>query len=501
MLKKLVKRVFPIIVIVIIIFTQYVFSQGDETESNSLSDSNIEYLKSIINMVKDKYSGEISDKQLIEGALKGIFNEMDDYTTYYTFEEYNSFQSNMTGNYEGIGVELSQMGAYVVVTKVFSGCPGEEAGLLQGDKIYSVDGICIVGKTPQDASYLIKGEAGTKVKLEIIRDTHTNILTFEITRSNIKLNPIKHEIRNDIGYIELESFNSNAGLYMNRALEAMDENGINKIILDLRDNPGGYVDSAVDVAQYFVPEGLITKLDFKSENEDDREYKSNLNVHKYSLVVLVNGNTASASEILAGAIQETRAGVLVGMDTFGKAQVQQLIPILTPEAVNKYEQEIGEQVVDAYELITKHGISRLNSEIIGYTKITTGVYTTPSGKVIDENGLKPDVEVGDPEIVNGVNIRSIDRLSVVTKPSYGSEGNDVLNAEKILKLLNYDIDTPDMTMDEKTVDAVYKFRVDSGFYAGDVLDFTTQNELNNRLGELILEYDMQYRKAHELLKN
>jgi carboxyl-terminal processing protease len=281
----------------------------------------------------------------------------------------------------------------------------------------------------------------------------------------------------------------------------MDENGINKIILDLRDNPGGYVDSAVDVAQYFVPEGLITKLDFKSENEDDREYKSNLNVHKYSLVVLVNGNTASASEILAGAIQETRAGVLVGMDTFGKAQVQQLIPILTPEAVNKYEQEIGEQVVDAYELITKHGISPLNSEIIGYTKITTGVYTTPSGKVIDENGLKPDVEVGDPEIVNGVNIRSIDRLSVVTKPSYGSEGNDVLNAEKILKLLNYDIDTPDMTMDEKTVDAVYKFRVDSGFYAGDVLDFTTQNELNNRLGELILEYDMQYRKAHELLKN
>lgn len=501
MLKKLIRSMFPIFLIILVIFSQCVFSQGEIIKNESSSDLNMEYLKSIIDMVKDKYSGDISDEQLIEGALKGIFDTMDEYTTYYTYDEYNAFQSNMTGNYEGIGVELSQLGEYVVITKVFPGYPAEKAGLLQGDKIYSVNGIHIVGETPQDASYLIKGEAGTKVILGIIRDSQSNILTIEVTRGSIKLNPVRYEIINETGYIKLDSFNSNAGVYMNEALAEIDDNGIKKIILDLRDNPGGYVDSAVDVAQFFVPQGLITRLDFKSESEADREYKSNLKTHKYSLVVLVNGNTASASEILAGAIQETRAGVLVGTDTFGKAQVQQLIPILTPEAVKKYEEQIGEQVVDAYELITKYGISPLNSEIMGYTKITTGVYTTPSGKVIDENGLKPDIEVADPVIVKGVNIRSIDRLSVTSKPVYGSEGNDVFNAEKILKLLDYEIDTPDMLMDKKTVDAIWKFRIDSDFFGGDVLDFRTQNELNRRLGELILEYDMQYRKAYELLNN
>jgi carboxyl-terminal processing protease len=497
--KILVKRALPVIMVIFIIFSQGVFAEETASGDASSSELTMEYLQSVLDMIKDKYSGEITDEQLIEGALKGIFTTMDDYTTYYTLDEYSSFDSSLSGNYEGIGVELLQSGEYVIVSRVFAGYPAEAAGLIEGDKIASVNGISIVGATPQDAASLIMGDAGTKVTLGIIRNSQEEVLMIEITRSSIKLDPVKYEIRDGVGYIKLETFNLNASFYMAAALTELDAAGITKIILDLRDNPGGYVDAAVNVAQYFVPEGLITKLDFKSEAEADREYKSSLKKLKYDLAVLVNGNSASASEILAGAIQDTGAGTLVGTKSFGKAQVQDVFPILTPEAFEKYQQQVGEKVVDAYELITKYKIQLLSSEIMGYTKITTGIYITPSGKIIDENGLIPDIEVDDPEAVNGVNIRSIERLSVTSKPSLGSEGKDVYNAEKILALLGYDVDTPDMLMDQKMVDAVWEFRVDSGFYQGGVLDFTTQNELNRRFDELIKEYDGQYQKAFETL--
>lgn len=355
----------------------------------------------------------------------------------------------------------------------------------------------------EEVAGLIKGPSGTKVVIGVLRNGTDGVIELEVTRRQIIINPVTHKIEGDIGYIKLESFNSNASKAMEEALKQMDKNNIKKIILDLRDNPGGDVGQAVSIARKFVKKGLITKLDFKSESQKDEEYYSYLEELKYKLVVLVNENSASASEILAGAIQDTGSGILVGTTTFGKGKVQNLYPILTPEAVEKYRKETGETFVNGYDLLEKHGIYPSDEEIIGWVKITTGEYYTPNGRMIDGVGLEPDVYVeNEPEGKYKI-LEGVEKLRKVTKPSLNAQSEDVLNAEKILSALGYDVDTPDNLMDEKTVKAVAEFQRDCGLYSYGVLDFATQQALNDKLDELLLvkNRDKQYEKAVELLEN
>ncbi|NLC67719.1 MAG: S41 family peptidase [Clostridiaceae bacterium] len=460
---------------------------------------NPEYFKSIIELIMDKYAGDVDEKRLIEGALRGMFSTMDAYTSYFDQSQAETFFGDVEGTYEGIGIVIEKSGDYVIISKVFPGSPAEKSGLLQGDRIITVDGTDVSGLTIDETSNLIKGQVGTKVVLGIYRNKDTEIISIEVERMQIRINPVIYEIKDDIGYIKLELFNSNTNEFITNALKEMDMKGIKKIILDLRDNPGGLVDQCVDVARKFVPSGLITKLSFKSETMPDQEYYSFLAELKYDLVILVNGMSSSASEILAGAVQDTGAGILVGSKTYGKAKVQNILPILSPEAYAKYYEQVGSKEVNAYDLITKYGISPLNSEIIGWTKITTGVYLTPKGRMIDGTGIVPDIEVEDPKPVNGIYLNNIQKLTKTWKPDLDDEGTDINNAEKILKVLGYDVDNPDNVLDEKTYQAVWKFRVDKGLYPGGVLDFTTQQALNDELGRIILTHDKQYAKAVEIL--
>jgi len=459
----------------------------------------VEYLKSIIDMIKEKYGGEINIKDLLEGAMRGMLDSLDPYTLYYTPEEYEAFYSDVGGNYTGIGVTMMEQDGFIVVVKVFSSSPAEKAGIFVGDKIVSVDGKSIIGVSSDEVANLIKGEEGTEVTIGIIKHGQTEVTEVVVTRAEIKINPVTYEIRDNIGYLKIDSFNSNTYIYMNEAMDAFNKNNIKKIVLDLRDNPGGDVLQSALAARYFVKEGLITKLDFKSPYSVDIEYHSDLKEKLYDVAVLVNGNTASAAEILAGAIQDTGAGKLIGTRTFGKSKVQQLYPILSPEAYVKYEELIGAKVVDAYELITRYGVIPTEDEIIGYTKITTGMYLTPNGRIIDGIGLTPDIEVDDIELVNGVYLYNIQKLQQIDKPGLGDEGLDVYNAEKILKLCGYDVDTPDMKLDEKTFQAIIKFQEDSNLFGYGVLDFTTQKALNDLFDAKTLEIDLQYAKALEVL--
>ncbi|MCX7748642.1 MAG: S41 family peptidase [Clostridia bacterium] len=476
------------------------FSQNGYTEdAGAVGQSSMEYLKSVMDMAKEKYKGDISDEKLMEGALKGIFASMDQYTEYYTKEEAETFFNDIHGSYEGIGIMVAKVGEFVEIIKVFPASPAEKAGISSGDKIVEVEGKNMVGASTDEVVSLIKGEAGTKVTIGIVKKGQTKVSKLQVAREQIKINPVTHEIKGDTGYIKLEVFNSNADEYMTKALDEMDKNNIRKIILDLRDNPGGEVGQAVAIARKFVPEGLITKLDFKSEDIKDEEYFSYLKKTKYKLVVLVNKNSASASEILAGAIQDTKAGTLVGTKTFGKAKVQNLLPLLTPEAYKKYEEKLGVKIVAGDDL-GKYGIQPTESEIIGWAKITTGLYTTPKGRMIDLEGLKPDISVNDPEISGGVDINSIQKVSKTSKITLKSEGNDVYNAEKILKSLGYDVGTPDMKYDDKTLYQVARFQKDNKLFPYGVLDLTTQKLLNEKLDKLVAEKDKQYAKALELLR-
>ncbi|NMB96583.1 MAG: S41 family peptidase [Clostridiaceae bacterium] len=461
---------------------------------------NFDYINSVIDLIDSKYAGDIDNDKLLNGILKGIFNSLDPYTQFYTQEEAQQFLGSVEGLYEGIGISIEKQSDAIVITKVFPGTPADEAGLVQGDKIISIDLKSTVDITAEEAANLIRGLAGTKVTLGILRSNNNSIISVEVERKRIKLNPVTYEIKDDVGYIKLETFNANTEEFLNEALKEFDRNEINKIILDLRDNPGGLVDQGVALARNFVPKGLVTKLMFKSADTPDQEYNSYLENSKYELVVLVNSMSASASEIVAGAIQDTKAGIIVGTKTYGKAKVQSLLPILTPEAYDKYSEIVGDGVAGAYDLIHKYSISPLNSEVLGWIKITTGFYVTPKNRMIDGEGIIPDVIVEDPPITDGIHINSIQKLSLTWKPTLGDEGLDVYNAEKILKILGYDIEGPDTYLDEKTYSQISKFRTDRGFYAGGVLDFTTQKALNEAYDKFRIMFDKQYAKALELLK-
>jgi carboxyl-terminal processing protease len=294
-------------------------------------------------------------------------------------------------------------------------------------------------------------------------------------------------------------FNENTDEFMSKALKEMDKDKVTKLILDLRSNPGGEVSQAVTVAQNFVQKGLITKLDYKSEGYTDIEYNSYLDKAKYKLAVLVNENSASASEIVTGAIQDTGAGKIIGTKTFGKAKFQGILPILTPEAYAVYEKQFGEKIVNAYDLVEKHGVEPTESEIEGYAKITLGYYYTPKGRMIDGTGLKPDIAVADPPIVSDIDVTSVQKLTGTVKLGLNNQGVDVYNAEKMLKLLGYTVDAADSKLDSKTFSAIKKFQKASKLYANGVLDFTTQKALNNAFDKALLKLDKQYAKAVEVL--
>lgn len=457
-------------------------------------EANLLYLEGILNLIRDQYKGDISDDKLVNGAVSGIFQSLDDYTTYYNNEEKEKFMDSVTGVFGGIGVTIEMNEEYIIVSKVLASSPAEKSGIRQGDKIVEANGVSLIKATTDKAVSTLKGEPGTKVKIGILRNGSNSIKYFEITREIIKVNPVSYEIRNGIGYIKLEIFNENTEEYITKALEVMDKNNITKIILDLRDNPGGEVSQSVAVAKKFVPKGLITKLDYQSTRYSDLEYNSVLEHPKYKLAVLVNGMSASASEIVSGAIQDTGAGKLIGTKTFGKAKFQSLIPILTMEAFVKYKNEIGVSIVNAYDL-QYFGVFPSKDEIGGYTKMTLGVYYTPKGRMIDGEGLLPDIIVEDPKLVSEISINNIQRLTKTVAPGLNSQGIDVYNAEKILKILNYGIKIPDSTLDSDTAAELKAYQKKNNLRQNGILDFATQDTLNEDLLKLVAKYDLQYSAA------
>lgn len=492
--RSLFKRSLCAILIAFLLLGQSAYASTEAEDER-----NLQYFQGIIDMIRDQYKGSLTDRQLIEGAVGGMLDSLDDYTTYYTPKEADVFMGSITGVFGGVGIAMEISGDYILVSKVFSASPAEKAGILQGDKIVEANGKSLLKVLPDDAAAVIKGEAGTKVKLGVLRNGTSGIKYIEVTREVIKINPVTVEIRNGIGYIKLEMFNENTDEYITKALAELDKNKITKVILDLRDNPGGEVTQAVAVAQKFVPKGLITRLDYKSEKYSDIEYSSYLEKAKYKLAVLVNGMSASASEIVSGAIQDTGAGKLVGTKTFGKAKFQGILPILTPEAFSKYEQQLGVNIVNGYDL-QFYGINPSKDEIAGYTKMTMGFYYTPKGRMIDGKGLTPDIKAEDPKPVSEIIINSIQKLTKTTKPGLNAQGIDVYNAEKLLKVLGYDIGILDTTLDAKTVKAMKAYQKKSGLTSSGILDDKTQDVLNAALLKLIVQYDKQYNAAVQLLK-
>ncbi len=458
-----------------------------------------DYLDSIMDMAKERYYKDISEKELLKGALKGIFETMDDYTTFFTLDEATAFLDTMEGNYQGIGVEITQVPEGVQVTRVFVNSPAEGAGIIADDRIVRVNGKDIAGITPTDAAALIKGEAGTYVELGILRGSSKEILNFRVERGTVNISPVTWRVDGDVMYIRLDTFSGNSARFFEQALKEMDKRGLWKLVLDLRGNPGGEVFQAVSIARLLVRKGIITTLDFKSEKQTDIVYESYLTKTKYLPAILVNENSASASEILASAIQDSGDGFLIGTKTFGKGVVQNVFPVLSPEAYERYKKEYGQSIVDGYDWINQHGINVMESDLIGWTKITTGHYLTRAGNMIDGTGLTPDFPVENPKLDYSIDVQAIKPLQSSETIEMNGVGNDVFNAEKILVLKGFAVDTPDNKLDEKTCEMLRQYQKEKGIQSTGILDAATQKALNGELDALRLTVDRQYAKARELL--
>lgn len=452
-----------------------------------------EYLESVRKLIKQKYSGSITEEDLNKPTVQEMFNSLDKYSTFFSQSEFEAFMDSIGGEVHGIGITAEQVGDYVTIISVLKGSPAQKAGLQKGDKISKVDGVSVVKKNIDDVISKIKGNEYTKVTLSVLRQNAKNEITFKVQRATVDVPSASYEIRGDIGYILLDMFSANAYDGVKEALNYFDSKKVTKVVLDLRNNPGGLLDQAVDIGNLFVPKGLITKLDFKDDSLKDEEYYSDLKSTKYKLALLVNENSASASEILTGAVKDTNAGIIVGSKTYGKAKVQSIVPILTPEAFEIFNKDKVDKTVDASYF------EYLDSDLLGWAKITMGMYYTPNGDCIDLKGIEPNINVKNSS-TNGINVNEIKDLNVAVKPTLGTKCNDVYIAECILKLMKYDVDTPDNILDKKTVAAITKFQKDNKVFAYGVLDYCTQKLLNQKLEKLKETQDTVYLKAVEMLK-
>ncbi|EPR13738.1 S41 family peptidase [Ruminiclostridium papyrosolvens] len=484
---KRITGIFLAISISMTVFTSAVFAADSKSTDG-------EYLQSVIDLIKQKYNGNITDDELLQGALKGMFDTLDQYSAYYTPEEFEEFYGSLEGAVEGVGISIELIDKNLIINKVFANSPAKKAGVLSGDRIVQVNGESVQGKELNEVVSKIKGTAGTKVKLGLMRQGTKNMITLEMSRAQVDLPSVHYEIRGNIGYILIDSFSQNTSKGVSEALGYFDSKKITSVVLDLRNNPGGYLDQAIAVAQNFVPKGIITTLDYKDSSMEDKKFYSELEKIKYKLAVLVNENTASAAEILTGAIKDTKAGVVIGCKTFGKAKVQESLPILSDDAYDKFNDGSDKKSANAYDF------NSYTTDLSGWAKMTIGLYYTPNGNCIDLKGIEPDIQVKDLTL-SGIRVNLLEPMSLTVKPSLGTHYYDVLNAECALKLLKYNIGTPDYILDAKSVEAIKKFQKSNKLSSSGILDFTTQRLLNTKMSEIKQKQDAVYSRAvSELLK-
>lgn len=319
----------------IYITKKYNLSDGDQTisslfsASSSSDDKLAKSLKNIKSILKKYYLNDIDEDKAIDGAIEGYVSSLgDQYTEYIPKDEMEDYTQNLMGNYVGIGIYMSQntKDNTIVVLTPIKYSPAEEAGILPGDIIKKINDVEYTGENMTAAANNIKGAEGTKVKLEIQRGQE--IKTFEITRKKITTNPvIAEKLDNNIGYLEVTSFDENTAENFKSKYEELKAQGIDSLIIDLRNNGGGLVEEALKIADYIVPKGkeLLVTVD-KDGKEKIEKSKEDVFIDM-PIVVLVNKNSASSSEILAGALKDLNEATIVGTTTYGKGVIQQFLTL------------------------------------------------------------------------------------------------------------------------------------------------------------------------------
>lgn len=375
--KKYIKIIITLIVIVILFAGGFLV--GKQSSNNSVS-STIFFNQDLgkpgsldfspfwqaLKVLQDKYvnSDKIDYKNLLYGAIEGMTNSLgDDYTVFMKPEKTDSFMQSVNGNdsFDGVGMELGLKNKVLTVIAPLEGTPAYNAGIKAGDIILKIDNKSTEGMQTEDAVGLIRGKKGTKVVLSIIRKDFTEPKDFSLIRNTIQIPVMKWEmLDNNIAYIKIYQFTSNLPDKFKDAVSGLLKSNAKKIVIDLRNDPGGYLETAVDIVSWFTPKGsVVLREEFKNGQKDEYVSRGYSAIANLPVVVLVNKGSASASEIMAGALRDNRGIKLVGETTFGKGSVQEV-----------------ESFRDGSSL-----------------KVTVAKWLTPSGVSINEEGLKADFEV------------------------------------------------------------------------------------------------------------
>lgn len=330
----------------------------EDTEGNALEVIQDAY-ETIVATSAERPSDEVLARAAIRGMIRALKRNDDPFALFYSPSGYRSFQELSTGRFSGIGVWLKQKGKRLEIVSVLPSSPARAVGLERGDVILSVDSEPVADMDVDQAVRAIKGRPGTEVRLGVDRDGE--MLEVVVERAQLQLPNLRSKVvREDLGYLRLLGFARGAGRQVHSEVDRLRSKGVEGIILDLRDNGGGLFSEAIEVASVFIEDGEIVTYRARGSNEATYDATGDA-FEQVPLVVLVNEGTASASEIVAGALQDRKRGIVVGATTYGKGSVQEVVPLLDSSAL----------------------------------KLTTGAYVTPEGRNISGDGIEPDVVVDD----------------------------------------------------------------------------------------------------------
>jgi carboxyl-terminal processing protease len=333
-------------------------SQGKQSEDE------YKYLRiftDVLRIIKENYVEQVSMKDLIYGALNGMTKSLDPFSSFFTPKQYESFKQETQGEFGGVGIEIGMEKGRPVVISPIEGTPAFRAGIKPGDVILEVNGEDTSNMSLIDVVQRIRGKVGTKVQLTIYRKGMEKPMKIELERALIRIESVRWTTLGDVGYIKLSQFNENVSVQVERALKELTSQRVKGIILDLRNDPGGLLSEAVNVADLFLPEGKLVVYTRGRKGETQKYFARRKPVvpNDLPVIVLINKGSASASEIVAGALQDYKRAIIVGEKSFGKASVQNIIPLEDGSAL----------------------------------KLTVAYYYTPLGRLIHNRGIVPDVQV------------------------------------------------------------------------------------------------------------
>ena len=343
-------------------FLSYFFFVNNTFSSENEIYKKIDLFGEVLEKINKEYVDEINQSESMDSAIDGLLQSLDPYSSYMSPEVFNEMQTETSGEFGGLGIEVTMESGVVKVISPIDDTPASKAGIRAGDYIVKIDNTQVQGKSLAEAVDLMRGPVGSGIELTVRRRGERKALTFYIVREVIEIKSVKADLlEKNIGYIRLTSFNENSGNQIEKEIKKLEKNKeLKAYILDLRNNPGGLLSQAITISDFFLNDGEIvsTKSRKASENRKWFAKKGDLTNGK-TLIVLINYGSASASEIVAGALKDHKRAILIGENSFGKGSVQSIIPLKNKGAI----------------------------------RLTVAKYYLPSGKSISEVGVSPDIEI------------------------------------------------------------------------------------------------------------